>query len=99
MVYLRICDYMNDKYVVIKSDKKQLFFIVQIIAISIMLIIGGVALFNKDFKPYFYLMLSINMLVLIVNNYLFLHKNHMYFIYAAFAIYTFIIFLQGLKVF
>lgn len=87
---------MNDKYVTIKTDKKQLFFIIQIIAVVIMLVIGGVSLFNKDFKPFFYLALSINMIVLMVNNFLFLKKPYMWLVYLAFAIYTFIIFIQGI---
>ena len=87
---------MNDKYVTIKTDKKQLFFIIQIIAVAIMLVIGGVALFNKDFTPYFYLALSINMLVLIVNNFLFLKKPYMWLVYLAFAIYTFVLFIKGI---
>ena len=87
---------MNDKYVTIKTDKKQIFFIIQIITVCILLVIGGVALFNKDFVPYFYLLLSINMIVLMVNNYLFLKKKKIWIVYVICAIYTFILFLQGI---
>lgn len=87
---------MNDKFVTIKMQKKDKFFILQIVMVLIMLTIGGVSLFIKDFRPYFFLLLSINMIVLIVNNYLFLKRPYIWIVYAAFAIYTFILFLQGI---
>ena len=87
---------MNNKVVTIKREKKDIFFGIQIVAVLILLTIGGVALFIKDFKPYFYLLLSINMLILIVNNYLFLKRPYIWILYGIFAIYTFILFLQGI---
>ena len=87
---------MNDKVVKVKTDKKKLFFIIQIIAVSIMLVIGGVSLFIKNLLPFFYLALSINMIVLTVNNFLFLKKPYMWLVYLAFAIYTFILFIKGI---
>ena len=87
---------MNDKYVVIKKDKKEIFFIVQIVMVILMLTLGIVSLFIKDFKPYFFLLLSLNMLVLVVNNYLFLKRKYMWIVYLAFAIYTFYMFIKGI---
>ena len=86
---------MNDKYVTIKPNKKDIGFIIQLVMVVIMLIIGGISLFIKDVKPYFYLALSLNMVVLVVNNFLFMKKKYFWIVYVAFAIYLFILFLQG----
>ena len=87
---------MNENFVTKKRDKKSIFFTIQIITVLIMITIGIVSLFIKDFKPYFYLLLSINMLVLTVNNFLFLKRPYIWLLYFGFAIYTFIIFIQGI---
>ena len=87
---------MNDKVVTIKMQKKDKFFILQIVAVLIMVTVGIVSLFIKDVKPYFFLLLSINMLILVVNNFLFLKRPYIWIMYIVFAIYTFIIFLQGI---
>lgn len=87
---------MNIKSITIKKDNRKIFFIVQIVAVVILLAIGAVSLFIKDLKPYFYLLLSINMLVLVINNFLILKRPYIWLLYIALAIYTFIIFIQGI---
>lgn len=87
---------MNNNVVDLKVDKKNIGFAVQIIVVLIMTIIGIISIFVNTLVPYFFLSLSINMIVLTINNYLFIKRKYALFIYLACAIYTFIIFLQGI---
>lgn len=87
---------MNNNVVNLKADKKNIGFVVQIIAVLVMGIIGIIAIFVNSLVPYFFLSLSINMIVLAINNYLFIKRKYVMFLYIACAIYTFIIFLQGI---
>ena len=87
---------MNNNVVNLKVKNNSVGFVIQIIAILIMAIIGIVSIFINDLVPYFFLSLSINMLILTVNNYLFIKKDKMSIVYLACAIYTFIIFLKGI---
>jgi len=87
---------MNSNIVDLKMNKKNIGFIFQVIAVIIMAIIGIVSIFIKSFVPYFFLSLSINMIILAINDYLFIKRKYMFLVYLGCAIYTFIIFLQGI---
>lgn len=84
---------MNTKVIEIKTDKKSIFFTIQIIAVLVMLIFGIVAIFEKSYEGVFFLILSLNMIILTINNFLFLKRKYIWILYIALAIYTFIQFL------
>lgn len=87
---------MNNNVVNLKVGKNNVGFAIQIVAVLVMAIIGIVSLFIKDLVPYFFLSLSINMIILAINNFLFIKRKYISFVYLACAIYTFVIFLQGI---
>ena len=88
---------MNSVEIVeLKTDKRQIGFIIQLICALILLIFGLVALFTENFLDIVYLLVSINMIVLTVNGLLFLKKGKFVLLYVAVAVYFFVLFLKGI---
>jgi len=88
---------MNSVEVVeIKTDKKRLMLILQIVCAILLVIFGAVSLFMEKYMEWVYLLIFINMVVLIINNSLFLKKMKMNIIYIIVAVYFLVKFIIGI---
>lgn len=87
----------NVDIIEIKSDSKKIVgFILQILAVVGLIGVFITSLFISSLKPFIFLAFSINMLCLIYNNIVTLKKKHMSILYLIVAIYTFVIFINGI---
>ena len=87
----------NVEIVEIKRDFKKVFgFVLQIIVVLGLLGIFITSLFISSLKPFIFLAFSINMLCLIFNNIVTMKKRYMNILYLIVAIYTFVIFINGI---
>lgn len=88
---------MNSVEVVeIKTDKKRLMLILQIVCAIVLVIFGAVSLFTEKYMEWIYLLIFINMAVLIINNLLFLKKKKMNILYIIVAVYFLVKFIIGI---
>ena len=87
---------MNTNVIEIKSDKKRLMLILQIICAVVLVIFGAVALFLEKYMEWIYLLIFINMVILIINNSLFLKKMKMNILYIIVAVYFLVRFIIGI---
>ena len=91
MDFLKICDIMNTKVVDVKI--KRLFnptMVIQFFLFIALIVVGIMFIFNKDIYNYFYGVLSLNLIMLAINNTLFFHKKYMNYLYIIFAVYLII---------